>query len=85
MKKFLADIEEEAQADQRRRRRRAPCDAAAYVLDAISQCVRKLDIERRAGLLHVVARDRDRVKPRHVAAPCIRMMSATIRIDGSGG
>src|SRR3712207_7666811 len=39
-------------------------DAGAQVLDAVGQRVAELEVGRRAGLLHVVAGDRDRVEAR---------------------
>ena len=61
-----ADGEEEAQTGRERIDVEARCDGRAHVLDAVGECVRQLEIERRPGLLHVVAGDRDRVEARHV-------------------
>ena len=41
-------------------------DAGADVLEAVGQRVAELEVGRRAGLLHVVAGDRDRVELRHL-------------------
>jgi hypothetical protein len=43
----------------------AGADATPHVLDTVSQGVGELEVERRSGLLHVVARDRDRVEAGH--------------------
>ena len=43
-----------------------PRSADAHVLEAVGDGERQLLVGGRAGLLHVVAGDRDRVEPRHV-------------------
>ena len=41
-------------------------DAGADIFDAVGQRVGQLEVLRRAGLLHVIAGDRDRIELRHV-------------------
>ena len=41
-------------------------DAGAHIFDAVGERVGELEVLRRAGLLHVIAGDRDRVELRHV-------------------
>ena len=41
-------------------------DAGADIFDAVGQRVGELEVLRRAGLLHVIAGDRDRIELRHV-------------------
>jgi hypothetical protein len=88
----LGDLHEEVHADgeEERQPRREGVDlealglGGAHVLDAVGQGEGQLLHAGRPGLLHVVAGDRDGVESRHVLAVC-SMMSATIRIEGSGG
>ena len=70
----LGDLHEEVHADgpeERQARREgvdveAGRDAGADIFDAVGERVGELEVGRRAGFLHVVAGDRDRVELRHV-------------------
>ena len=72
----LGDLHEEVHADgpEERQPRRERVDveagvtAGAQVLDAVGERVGQLQVGGRPGLLDVVAGDRDRVEPRHLAA-----------------
>ena len=72
----LGDLHEEVHADrpEERQPRREGVDVHArrlarpQVLDAVGEGVGQLQVGRRPGLLDVVAGDRDRVEPRHLAA-----------------
>ncbi len=61
-----ADAPEEAQPGREGVDVQARPDASAHIFDAIGQGVGELQFRRRAGLLHMVARYRDRVEPRHL-------------------
>ncbi len=70
----LGDLHEEVHADrpEERQSRREGVDveagrnAGARVLEAVGDRVAELEVGRRTGLLHVIARDRNRVELRHV-------------------
>ena len=69
----LGDLHEEVHADAEEEAEPAgervdvePAGERAHVLEAVGDRERQLLVRRRAGLLHVVAGDRDRVEPRHV-------------------
>ena len=77
----LGDLHEEVHADAPRRSDSRGANAStsrpaampgAEVLDAVGQGVGQLEVGGRAGLLHVVAGDRDGVEPRHLRARCRR-------------
>ena len=61
-----ADAPEERQARREVVDVEAGLDAGAHVFDAVGERVGELEVLRRAGLLHVIAGDRDRVELRHV-------------------
>ena len=61
-----ADRPEERQARREAVDVEAGLDAGAHVFDAVGERVGELEVLRRAGLLHVIAGDRDRVELRHV-------------------
>ncbi len=63
-----ADGPEEAEPGCERIDVQTCCLPGPQVLDTVGEGVGELEIGRRPGLLHVVARDRDRVEPRHVPA-----------------
>ena len=60
-----ADRPEEGEPGRERVDVEAGADARAHVLDAVGQRVGELEVGRRAGLLHVIAGDGDRVELRH--------------------
>ena len=62
-----ADGPEEAEPRGERVDVEAGVDAGPQVLDAVGQRVGQLQVGGRAGFLHVVAGDRDRVELRHLA------------------
>ena len=70
----LRDLHEEVHADRPEERQprgelvdvQSRFDAGADVLDAVGERVGELEIGRRAGLLDVIAGDRDRVELRHL-------------------
>ena len=61
-----ADRPEERQARREAVDVEAGLDAGADIFDAVGERVGELEVLRRAGLLHVIAGDRDRVELRHV-------------------
>jgi hypothetical protein len=79
-----ADAEEEGQPAGERVDVEAARLGGADIFHAVGERVGELLRQRRAGLLHVVAADGNRVELRHLGA-VYSMMSATMRIEGSGG
>ena len=70
----LGDFHEEVHADrpEERQPRREAVDveaggeAGAHIFDAVGERIGELEVLRRAGFLHVIAGDRDRIELRHV-------------------
>ena len=60
-----ADGPEEGQARGKRVHVEAGSDGRAHVFDAVGERVAEFQVRRRAGFLHVIAGDRDRVEARH--------------------
>ena len=85
----LGDFHEEVHADrpEERQPRREAVDveargnAGAEVFDAVGERIGELEVLRRAGLLHVIAGDRDRIEFRHV----LRGVGEDVRDDPHRG
>ena len=85
----LRHLHEEVHADrpEERQPRRKPVDiesgfdAGADIFDAVGERVGELQVLRRAGLLHVIAGDRDRVELRHL----LRRVGEDVGDDAEAG
>ncbi|MFK4537495.1 hypothetical protein ABIA00_005678 [Bradyrhizobium ottawaense] len=85
----LGDFHEEVHADrpEERQPRREAVDiqargkAGAQIFDAVGERIGELEVLRRAGLLHVIAGDRDRIVFRHL----LRGVGEDVRDDPHRG
>ena len=75
--KIHADPEEERQARGKRIHIQPGGDCRTHVLNAVGERIAKLQVRCRAGLLHVVAGDRNRVEARHL----FRRVADNVRDD----
>ena len=66
MKKFMPIAQKNDRRGANSIDAQARRDAGAQILDAVGERIGELEVLRRAGLLHVIAGDRDRIEFRHV-------------------